>query len=120
MRPPIALLALCLTACATPEQIAARRAYEAEQHRRASEAYTEHLAAQCQGIGYERFSDGWKQCLLQLHQQAQAERAQIQGIMLQNAIRQQQQRSYQPPAPRHPTFTNCSRDYWGNVSCTHH
>jgi len=102
--------------CASPEQIAARRQAQQEEFRRGEAAYNQTLRNQCESIGYKADTDPWRQCLIQLHtanqqQNAAARAAIIQGIM------QQQQQSYQPPRPRSPTYTNCTRDYWGNVSC---
>jgi hypothetical protein len=113
----ILTLFLCvatMTGCATPEQIAARRAYEAQQQEQAVAAYTEGLARQCEGIGYQRQSDPWRQCIVQLHGQNRN--------LLNQAILMQYLQGQQRPAPayqpRSPVQTNCSRDFFGNVSCT--
>lgn len=101
------LLLLCsITGCATPEQIAARQ----EQR---DIAYTSALAGQCEAVGYQRGSDPWRNCIVQLHGQNQAQRAAIiQGIM------SQPQQTYRPTRPRSPIQTNCNTDAWGNTYCS--
>lgn len=112
-----ALLALFISGCATPEQIAARQAAEAQAQEQRDQAYTNALAGQCEAIGYQRFTDPWRQCLLQLHGQNQANRAAVQGVILQQYL-QNQRPAYQPPAYRAPVQTNCQRDAWGNTYCS--
>lgn len=69
----IALVLLLLAGCASPEQIAARQAYEAQQQEAARTAYRERLMASCESIGYTRNTDQWRQCIMQLHAQNQAQ-----------------------------------------------
>lgn len=111
MKPLVLLLCTILAGCITPEQMAARQAWEAEQQELRNRAYTEGLRRQCTAVGYQDGTEGFRNCLLTLHSQAQQNAAQMRGILLQNAIQQQQQQQ------QRPTYTNCQRDYFGNVSC---
>lgn len=108
MRAMLLIMIVIIAGCATPEQIAARRAAEAEAQRQRNIAYTQQLAAQCDAIGYQRNTDPWRNCLLQLHQQNQAQNAAMRQMLLQQYIQQQQR----------PTQTRCNRDFLGNVNCT--
>jgi hypothetical protein len=112
---PLLLCVAAISGCATPEQIAARRAYEAQQQEQAVAAYTEGLARQCEGIGYTRNTDPWRQCIIQIHGQ---NRNTLNQAILMQQLQQQQRPAYQPPAYRPPVQTNCSRDFLGNVHCT--
>lgn len=67
------LLLLLLVGCASPEEIGRRRAYEAHQEREQANAYRERLMASCESIGYQRNTDPWRQCIMQLHSQNQAQ-----------------------------------------------
>jgi hypothetical protein len=60
----IAIAALLLAGCASPQQ----QSYNQEQM---EIAYTQGLARQCESIGYQRNTDPWRQCILQLHAQNQ-------------------------------------------------
>lgn len=91
MRVPLIVLCSILASCASPEELARRQAAQAEYQRQQEIAYTNHLRGQCEAIGYQRDSDPWRQCILQLHAQNQAHRSQMQGIILNNAIQQQYQ-----------------------------
>jgi hypothetical protein len=91
MRMLAVALALLLVGCATPEQIAARQAYEAQAQEERNIAYTRHLANQCRVVGYQDGSEGFRQCILTLHSQAQAELSQMRGIAAQEALRRQGQ-----------------------------
>lgn len=86
---------LMLYGCATPEQIAAQRAYEQQQLQAQQEAYTRSLNNQCRAIGYQPETEGFRQCILTLHTQRQQEDTQMRGIILQQAIQQRQQQQYQ-------------------------
>jgi hypothetical protein len=115
MRLAIAFLALWMTGCVSPEQIAAQRAYEAQQQEEANRAYTAALFSQCRAIGYADGSDAQRNCVLQLHQQEQARRAALGAALLQGYMSQQPQQPYYRPQP---SQTNC----WQNgqyLNCTH-
>lgn len=114
MRYATVLLICIIAGCATPEQIAARRAAEAQAQEQQNIAYTRALAGQCEAVGYARNSDPWRNCIVQLHGQNQANRAAIiQGIMS-----QPQPAPYRPTRPRTPIQTNCNTDAWGNTHCS--
>lgn len=89
-----ALLVLTLTACATPEQIAARHRAEAEYAQQQQAAYSQGLRSQCEAIGYRPDTDPWRQCLLQLHTANQQQNAQMRAVILQQYLQQQQQQQY--------------------------
>ena len=117
----ILLLCTMLAGCATPEQIAARRAQEAYQREQLNAAYTQHLASQCRAVGYQEGSDGFRNCLLTIHGQNRQDAAQRRAQAIQQQQQYQQQPTYQPTYRRpQPTFTNCQRDAWGNVNCVTH
>lgn len=88
MKPAILLLCTILSGCVTQEQIAAQRYYEAQEQEARNIAYTRHLADQCRAVGYEEGSDGFRNCMLTLHTQAQAGNAQMRSMLLQQLIQQ--------------------------------
>lgn len=106
MRLAIVLCAAALTGCVSQQQIEAQRAYEAQQHEAASRAYTENLRGQCRAIGYQDGTEGFRQCILQLHSQNQAQQTQMQGILLNNVLQQQmqQQQNALPYCSQLPPF----------------
>lgn len=77
--------------CATPEQIAARRAQEQQQLEAQQRAYTQSLYSQCRAIGYQPETEGMRQCVLTLHAQNQQRATQLQGILLQEGLQRQYQ-----------------------------
>lgn len=83
MRAVLLCAAALLSGCATPQPT------QTQEQR--DQAYTAALAAQCEAIGYARFTDPWRSCLLQLHGQAQQQMASDRAILLQEALRQQYQ-----------------------------
>lgn len=91
MRLSILLLCTMLAGCASPEQIAARQLYAAEQQEARDIAYTRNLANQCRAVGYQEGTDGFRNCILTLHGQNQQEAAQMRGIAAQEALRRQYQ-----------------------------
>lgn len=90
----VAILAGCISA----EERAARDAARAEQMQAEQEArnkaYTESLTSQCAAIGYQRGSDGMRQCVLQLHTSTQANNTQMRAVIMQQLLQQQQQQEY--------------------------
>jgi hypothetical protein len=98
-------IALLLGGCVSPEQAARNRAAAAEQQRQAEIAYTQGLFAQCRSIGFSDGSDGQRNCVLQLHQQNQANRAALGAALLQGQMANQ------------PRATQCAKDYLGRVNC---
>lgn len=99
------LLALLLSGCATPEEIAHRRALQAQEQARQQEAYREHVLGQCDGMGFSRGTEAHANCALQIHNQIQANRAAIGAAYLQGQIANQ------------PRQTQCARDFIGRVNC---
>ena len=92
MRFAFAILGLfMLYGCATPEQIAARRAQEQQQLEAQQQAYTQSLFNQCRAIGYQAETEGMRQCVLTLHAQNQQRATQLQGILLQESLQRQYQ-----------------------------
>jgi hypothetical protein len=73
---------LTLYGCATPEEIAARQAYEEEQRRYQQAAYAERLKRQCRAIGYQENTDSFRNCVLQLHSQTR-------GLILQQILQEE-------------------------------
>ncbi|HUF81617.1 MAG TPA: hypothetical protein VMN03_10815, partial [Burkholderiales bacterium] len=63
------LAAAVLSACATQEQIAAGRYREQQRADARQAAYTEGLWNQCRAMGYQPGTDGFRQCVLRLHNQ---------------------------------------------------
>lgn len=121
----IIAIAILLSGCTTPEELAYQQeqAEYAQQQREA--AYLARLSAQCSQFGFTEGDAQHKQCMLSLHQQNQANRAAAVGAILQGAaaaemLRQSQpQRPLVPPMVAPPTYnTNCTRDYFGNMNCT--
>lgn len=117
MRLLLCIMAVAVAGCATPEQQAARRQAEAQYREQQEIAYTRSLAAQCDGLGFQRGTDPWRNCMLQLHGQNQAANAALRSVIIQQYLQQQQRPAYQAPRPRQPTQTNCTRDAWGNLNC---
>lgn len=109
MRLHYILVMLAISGCATPEQKAAQAQAEAEAQRQRDYAYSLGLERQCDAIGYQRDTDPWRACIMQLHGQAQAQNAQMRAIILQQYLQGQQR-----PAP---TQTTCTRDFVGKVTC---
>ena len=72
MRLATVLLALLLTSCATPEQIAARRAAEEQARQQQAQAYRNQLYQSCSAMGFQPGTLHHSNCMLQLHQQNQA------------------------------------------------
>lgn len=99
------LLALALAGCATPEQLAAQREAQIEYQRQQEIAYTMRLRQQCEAIGYRQDTDQWRECILRLHQQAQAQNAALRNVLIQQYLSNQ------------PRQTTCGRDYAGRVVC---
>lgn len=102
--PSLLCAAALLAGCATPEQMAARQAAEAQAQEQRNQAYTAALAAQCEAIGYVRGTDPWRSCLLQLHGQAQQQMASDRATLLQEALRRQYQSL--PPCSSLPPGTS--------------
>lgn len=106
MRAVAALLAGCcvLSGCLSAEQRAANQALREQQSAQDREyrqrAYQQSLVNQCYAIGYRPETDGMRNCVLQLHQAAQAEEAQKKAMILQYMLNQQ-------PQPR-PNIPLCS------------
>jgi hypothetical protein len=94
MRLAIALVALLLAGCVSQEEIARRQALQAEYQQQAAHAYRDNLFRECRSIGYQEGTEGFKQCVLQLHMQNQAHNSQIESTLLQGAMQQQQQQNY--------------------------
>lgn len=78
----VAILALLLTACMSPEENARRMALQNEG---AQAAYGEQLRTSCESIGYQRDTEPWRQCIMQLHAQNQASSAALGAALLQGA-----------------------------------
>ena len=85
------LVLLTLASCASPEKIAAQRAYEQQQLQAQQQAYTQNLVNQCRAIGYQENTDSFRNCVLQLHTNNQQQNAQIRGVLLQEALQRQYQ-----------------------------
>jgi hypothetical protein len=73
-RKALLVLPLILGACASPEQIAAQRAFDAEQRQAAEQQYINALASRCSSFGVPDGSPEMRQCMLQLHQSSEANR----------------------------------------------
>ena len=109
MRLLTVLLFLLLAGCATPEQIAERQRQEALQREQAAANYWRRLNAHCSQIGYQPNTDGFRNCVLQLHQSEQQQRAAIGAAIIGSGMLKP------PPAPRR---TNCYTDTFGYTRCT--
>lgn len=81
----VALLA-AITGCATPEQIAERRAQQQAAQEELSRRYTEALRRQCDSAGFSRGTDGHANCVLQLHNQNRANQGQLDAVILQQQL----------------------------------
>ena len=103
------LVAVAVAGCISPEEQRRRQAAAAEAQEQADRAYTENLKRQCDAVGYARDTEGHRQCVLQLHAQAQGNAAAARNIILQQYLQNQ---------TRQPVQTNCRRDFLGNVRCT--
>lgn len=106
------LLTILLAGCATPQE----RAAQAEAQR---QAYVANLQRQCNALGFQHGTDSHRQCMLQLHQQNQQNRAAIGAAIIQSGALNRPAPVINPPPPsyRSPTTTNCYR-VGNNVSCT--
>lgn len=82
------LLVLILSGCISPERMAQNQAYEARQQEAARTAYRNQLMSSCESIGYQRNTDPWRQCIMQLHAQNQASNTALGAALLQGAASQ--------------------------------
>lgn len=121
MRALALLVPLALSACATPEQIAARREAEAAQARAAEQRYVAALGARCESFGVPAGTPEMRQCMLQLHQTSQANRAALGAAIVGSGMLNPQPApayhpipAYQAPTPR---TTNCYSS-GGYTNCT--
>lgn len=105
----IAILIAPVLGCISAEQQQANREAEAARQEQARIEYAASLKRQCDAIGYRPDTDQWRECILRLHQQAQAQNAALRNVLIQQYLMNQ---------PQRPTTTNCTRDYFGNVKCT--
>lgn len=95
MRPTVIVAVCLISGCGIGKVDHYAPRNEAAEREAREIAYTRSLAAQCDAIGYQRDTDPWRNCLLQLHQQAQAERAQGNAVLMQEILRRQGQQQYQ-------------------------
>lgn len=115
----LAIALLSLAGCVSPEQQAANREWEAAQRAQDQARYTLGLKWQCESIGYKADTDPWRDCIMKLHQQAQANNAALRNMVIQQYLINQQQQQAQPiyTPPRQPTSTNCYR-IGNSLQCT--
>lgn len=120
MRTMLLVFVLFISACATQEQIAQRQAMEEAQRQQRAAAYWQAIRTRCVQMGYPADTPEFRNCQMQLHAIRQQQDAAILNAIAPAVIQQQRQQqtpAYRPIQPRTPTYTNCTRDYWGNVSC---
>lgn len=96
---------LALTGCISQEQM--RRNQELQDQRAAQqqEAYRQAVFNQCQSMGFTKGTDSFANCVLQTHNQNQANRAAVGAAILQGQMANQ------------PRQTQCQRDIFGGVNC---
>ena len=83
-----ALSAILLCGCISPEQMSRNAEFQAQQREQADVAYTRNLANQCESIGYQRQSDPWRQCIMQLHAQNQQGQTALNAALIQGLASQ--------------------------------
>ena len=83
-----ALAVLLLAGCISPEQIARNNYAAQQQEESARTAYRERLMSSCESIGYQRNTDQWRQCIMQLHAQNQQRNTALGAALLQGAASQ--------------------------------
>ena len=114
-----------LSGCVSPEQAQLMREIRENQAEQERVAYRERLFASCDNMGFQRTTPQHAQCVLSLHQQNMGiigaaalmqMQQQPQETNLQRAQREQRERQ-RALTPRPPTYTNCTRDGMGNLSC---
>lgn len=99
------LMVLLLAGCVSPEQAARNREAQAYREAQQREAYREAVFSQCDRMGFTRGTDAFANCVLQTHNQNQANRAAIGAALLQGQMANQ------------PRSTECTRGILGSVSC---
>ena len=117
----LATLLLSFIGCTslTPEEQARSRRYDEEQERAASQRYVSSLKDKCLQYGFSAGSNAFAQCVQLADQTARADRAKKERDDATYWCRVSNPYNLSvcdPNAPK-PTVTNCSRDFFGNVSC---
>lgn len=115
------LMLFLLMGCATQQEIAAQRQYQAQQ-------YQEQLANQC--LGFAQGTPEFSQCMMQLHQAKEQHRTAIGAALIGSGALNKPSYTISMPPPlqspplqptipiRQPINTNCYRDNLGNIRCT--
>lgn len=115
----IAVLAAGLSGCVSADTMSQEQQAEVRKF-----VYTENLKSSCESIGYQRDTDQWRQCIMQLNAQNQQERAAIGSALIQLEIAGRlTPEPYRPiMRPQSPAYnTNCTRERGtGNMYCTTH
>ena len=119
---------LALGGCMSYKEQARSYEEQARQDALREQHYQARLADTCEGFGFTRGTPEFSQCMLQLHQTEEQQRAAIGAAIIGSGLLTPRPPAPpapitvpylpMPPVPQQPRRTNCYTDRWGFTQCT--